>query len=355
MTTVSRNKQNNIAASLAIDPACSYTVRRFKPEDAVGVAACFREAYGESYPLKAVYDPRLIIEQNRSGRHLAAVAVENRTGTVVGHCSVQCRYPWAVGECGQMMVKRGHQGRSLAVRMGQFLERESLGDGLRCLVSYEVTSHPATQLIAHRARFRPCGLILGAMPATLNFRTMTGTISQRESCMVSMKHLIPAQPATLHVPTHHQHMISQIYAGMEKPVVFQNRSRLSGPGEIDVRLRQTWGSADILVRRIGEDTPERIRSHLREVLASGNAAAIYLELPLHQGDNAVVCREAENAGFFFAGLGPSSCVEGEGLILQYLNTELDLSRLRIATPMGRELLAYVRQEWQRVGKRRVKA
>lgn len=331
-------------------PPSTYTVRRLRPEDADGVMACFLDTYGKSYPLRTFYDPRHIIERSTNERLLSAVAVENRTGVVVGHCSVQLRYPWPVGECGQIVVKQGHQGHSLAVRMGQFLERESLGVGLRCLVSYEVTSHQATQLIAHRAKFRACGLILGAMPATLNFRRMTGAVSQRESCMVSIKHLVPAQPATLRVPAHHREIIAKIYAGMEKPVAFQNRSQPSGPGEIVVRQSRTWESADILVRRIGEDTPERIRAHLRDVLAAGNTAVIYLELPLDQGGNDDACREAEHAGFFFAGLGPSSSLEGEALILQYVNTELDLSRLRIVTPMGKELLGYVRQERQRVRK-----
>jgi len=324
-----------------------YTVRRFRPEDAAGVAACFRETYGDSYPVAACYDPGRIIEQNRDNRHLAAVAVEDGTGTVVGHCSVQRRYSWAVGECGQIVVRRGHQGRCLAVRMGRFLEQESLDAGLRCLVTYEVTSHQATQLIAHRARFRPCGLILGAMPATLNFQTMGGPVSQRESCMVSMKYLVPPRPTAVRVPAHHEDMIGRIFAGLEKAVVLQGPSPLSGSGETLVRESQTWETADIIVRRIGANTFREIQAHLRHLLARQVAEVIYLEIPLDQPGGDILCQEAEMAGFFFAGLGPSSTAKGEALILQYLNTELDLSRLRVVTPMGREILAYVTREHDR--------
>ncbi|TVQ99373.1 MAG: hypothetical protein EA399_07200 [Desulfovibrionales bacterium] len=343
-----RIKQSHIPHIPISGPTGTYTVRRFQPRDALGVTECLRETYGDSYPVTGLYDPRLVVEQNMSGRHLGAVAVSDRTGEVVGHCSVQCRFPWPVGECGQIMVKRGHQGRSLAVRMGQFLEQEALGIGLRCLVTYEVTSHKATQLIAHRAKFRPCGLILGAMPATLDFRNMTGAVSQRESCMVSMKYLLPPQPATVHVPAHHQDMIARIFAGLGKPVVFQNPSSVAGPGEILVRESQTWETADIVVRRFGENSPRAIRVHLQDLLARGIAEAIYLELPLDQGGGDVVCREAEEAGFFFAGLGPSSTTEGEVLILQYMKPELDLSWLRGGTPMGREILRYVTWEQERV-------
>ncbi len=323
-------------------------MRRLRPEDAAGVAACFRETYGDSYPLTACYDPQRIIEQDRTGKHLAAVAVADRTGEVVAHCSVQCRYPWAVGECGQIVIKRGHQGRSLGMRMGRFLEQEALGIGLRCLVTYEVTSHPVTQLIAHRARFQPCGLLLGAMPATLEYRTMTGAVSQRESCVVSMKYLVPPQPATVRVPAHHQIMIARMYAGLGKTVAFQPPSSISGPGETVVRESKIWETADILVRRIGENTLQDIHAHLHDLLARDSAEVIYLEIPLDQAGGDIICQEAEKAGFFFAGLGPSSTAEGEALVLQYLNTELDLSRPRVATPMGKDILAYVKQEHQRV-------
>ncbi|WP_045218241.1 GNAT family N-acetyltransferase [Desulfonatronum thioautotrophicum] len=345
---MNRNKQSHIPHIPVSGPTGTYTVRRFQPQDALGVTECFRETYGASYPVTDQYDPRLVIAQNRTGRHLAAVAVTDQTGEVVGHCSVQCRFPWPVGECGQIMVKRGHQGRSLAVRMGQFLEQEALGIGLRCLVTYEVTSHKATQLIAHRAQFRPCGLILGAMPATMDFQTLTGAVSQRESCMVSFKYLIAPRPAVVHVPAHHQKMIARIYFGLGKTVTYHPPSPVSDWGETVVRVSRTWETAEILVRRIGKNSPAEIRAHLRDLLAGGVAQVVYLEIPLDQTGGDLVCREAEQLGFFFAGLGPSSTTQGEALILQYLKTELDLSRLRVVTPMGREILGYVTREQERV-------
>ena len=326
----------------------NYTTRRFRPEDAPGVAACFLDTYGDSYPLKDCYNPHWFTELNMTGKQLSAVAVEDGTGDVVGHCSLQYRFPWPVGECGQIVVKQGHQGRSLAVRMGQFLEKEALGAGLICMVSYEVTSHHATQLIAHRARFSPCGLILGAMPATLDFRNLTGLVSQRESCMVSLKYLVPPKPARISPPAHHKDMISRIYAGLGRPVFFQNPSKLSGPGEVIVRESQVWETAEILVRRIAENTSRDIRSHLGELLGRQGIEVIYLEIPLDQGGEGTVCHEAEKLGFFFAGLGPSSTGNGEALILQYLKTRLDLSYPRVVTPMGREILAYIIQERRRV-------
>jgi len=283
-----------------------------------------------------------------TGKQLSAVAVEDSTREVVGHCSLQCRFPWPVGECGQIVVKQGHQGRSLAVRMGQFLEKEALDAGLICMVSYEVTSHHATQLIAHRAKFSPCGLIFGAMPASLDYQNLIGLVSQRESCMVSLKYLVPPKPARISPPAHHKDMISRIYAGLGRPVIFQSPSKFSGPGGVIVRESKVWETAEILVRWIDEKTPRDIHAHLYELLGRHGIDVIYLEIPMDQSGCGAVCREAEKLGFFFAGIGPSSTGNGEALILQYLKTQLDLSYPRVVTLLGREILAYIIQDRVRV-------
>jgi hypothetical protein len=50
----------------------------------------------------------------------------------------------------------------------------------------------------------------------------------------------------------------------------------------------------------------------------------------------------------FSGLGPSFAADGDALRLQYLSVPLDAASLQIASPFGRELLAYVEAERERV-------
>jgi hypothetical protein len=186
----------------------------------------------------------------------------------------------------------------------------------------------------------------------MDFKKLTGKVPQRESCVVSMKLLIPPKAADVNVPTHHRDMVAAIYESMGKPVTFHSSPALSGPGEVSIFLNRSWNTADIQVKRPGDDTPADIRRCLRDLLDIGNVDVVYLELPLDQGGTDALCRDAEEKeGFFFTGLGPSSVTPGgESLYLQYLNTELDMSHLKIATPMGKEIFDYVARERERVNR-----
>lgn len=330
----------------------TYTVRRFRPEDGVGVARCAYDAYGYSYPSPDLYTPRRLVELNKSGALISMVAVSDLTQEVVGHCSAQRCYQGATAEIGQAVVKRADRGGSISGQIFKGLEEEVIREGLHCLVSHEVSSHPTSQIMTHRVGFKPCGLALGAMPASLNFKEMTGKVPQRESCVVSMKLLSSTVPTVVCAPSHHRDMVARIYESMGKPATFQSSPTLSGPGEVAIYLNRSWNIADIQVRRPGDNSLADISRCLRDLLEIGNVNVVYLELPLDQGGIDDLCRGAEEKdGFFFTGLGPSSVTGGgESLYLQYLNTELDMSHLQIATPMGKEIFAYVALEKRRVGK-----
>jgi len=326
----------------------TYTMRRFLPGDEIGVVRCVFHAYGYTYPSPHLYSPERIVELNNLGALISVVAIADLTGEVVGHCAVERYSPGTTAGAGQAVVAPAHRGRALMFRMIQVLEQEAGLAGIRRLVGHEVTSHPASQIMSNRSGYRVCGLALGAMPATLDFKNMTGGLPQRESCMVTMRFLAPPEPAVVCAPLHHRAMLERIYASIERPISFQSLPSPEGPGEIVIRANRDWGICDISVRRIGEDTSLEIRRCLRDLCDTGGPAVIYLELPLDQGGIDDICRSAEGAGFFFVGLGPGSVNEGESLYLQYLNTELEMSRLQIATPTGKEICEYVAGERRRV-------
>ena len=64
-----------------------------------------------------------------------------------------------------------------------------------------------------------------------------------------------------------------------------------------------------------------------------------MELPLGQPETAEVCRAAEEAGFFFSGLGPAFAGDGDVLLMQFLAEDLDLSLIEIENPFAKDLLA----------------
>lgn len=327
-----------------------YNIQRFRSEHAQGVSQCFIDVYGNSYPTAFVYDPKRLIELNESGELISIVAVSHETGEVVGHCSAQRCYPGNSAESGLAVVKRSHEGHFLLAQIGNYLYKEAFQNGVRCLINHEVTSHRASQVIARRAGYKNCCLALGAMPASLDFKKTIGIVAQRESCVVSMKFLAPPEPAIVCAPSHHQDMIEQIYAHLGRPVSFERLPMQAGAGSVTVRVNSAWEMADVQVQRIGTDTAADIKKYLRDLLDTGGASVVFLELPLDQGGIDDVCKAAESEGFFFAGLGPNTIHGGESLFLQYVVSMLDMSLFEVASPMGKNIFKYVANERTRFSK-----
>ncbi len=329
-----------------------YTVRRLRPEDAPGVVQCIRETYGESYPSAYLYDPQRIVELAGAGTLISVVSVEERTGDIIGHVSALRFNTGTVAEAGQGAVKPAHRGADLFDRMILSMYQEARGAGLQCLLGHAVTSHTASQVIIERTGSKMCGLTLGSMPGTLDFKNMTGVVAQRESCFVSMIFLVPPEPVSICASLHHRDMVARIYAGLNRPVAFRPSSPVSGYGEVSVSTNPSWGTGDIQVRRAGTDIPAQIERCLADLTAK-SLSVIYLELPFDAEGMDEICRAAEDRGFFFAAVGPSSATDGmDSLYLQYLNAGIDLSRIRAASPEARRILEYVAAERQRVGRGR---
>ena len=106
----------------------------------------------------------------------------------------------------------------------------------------------------------------------------------------------------------------------------------------------SWGFGEITVARPGSESPAEIRQAKRDLCDLAGAQAIYLELSLAHPETPAVCRVAEGAGFFFAGLGPQFAPDGDVLRLQFLNTGLDTGQLRLLDPFTQELLTYIDRE-----------
>ena len=329
--------------------APQYDIQRLQPKHAPGVTDCFIDVYGHTYPTEFAYQPDKLAELNESGELISIVAIVQKTGEVVGHCSVQRCYPGGSAEAGLAVVRPSHRGSSLLERMSACLDAEALREGVHCLVTHEVTSHLASQVAAHRAGYRNCCLALGAMPSTLDFKKTVDRLVQRESCVVSMKFLAVPDPVVLCVPGHHREMVGQIYEYLGKAVSFEPLPESKEAGTISTRFNAAWGSGDIQVRQIGADTEVEVVKYIREMRETHDNPTLFLELPLDQGGVENVCLAAEAEGFFFAGLGPNTTHGGESLFLQYVAPELDMALLQIYSSMGQEIASYVSEERMRVG------
>jgi hypothetical protein len=168
------------------------------------------------------------------------------------------------------------------------------------------------------------------------------------SVVFYFKYLCTVDVARVHLPPRHHDICRGIYGQFQIPVEPLQADGVADAGEIAIDHHVELQRAVIMVRRVGRDTCDKVRSAHRDLCNVENMEVIYLELPLSQAGTPAVCEAVEADGFFFSGVAPLYGPEGDVLRLQYLNVNLDTSVLQIESPFARELLSYVEQERKRV-------
>ena len=329
----------------AVD-ANDYLVRRLTDEDADGVVACVRGVYGDSYIIHTeLYHPEEIIALNECGRLVSAVAV-HVSGRVVGHYALE-RPDTAgrIAESGEAMVLREHQHHHLLERMRVILEAEAYRLELRGIFGRTVTNHVFSQRAVERFGERPCGISLGRTPKT--FHNLERPLSQRMSIVLYFKYLRRPQTVAVHAPSRHREVCRRIYEEFNVSVDFREGAAATGPGHVDVEHHPELQRAIVRVCRVGADTAEML-SRLAKELSGRQVEVTYLDLPLADAGTPSLCEEAEQLGFFFAGIGPYFFTDGDALRMQRLAVDLDTSVLEIENAFARDLLHYIEEERQRV-------
>lgn len=341
--------------------AQDYTIRLLQPADAIRVARLMYCVYGYTYPNEDFYYPDRLAHDLETGRHVGVVAVADN-GEIVGHVGIERSDLGPLAELGQLAVAPAHRGQGLKKRMGDRLQDEIRRLGLVGLFGRAVTVHTISQE-ASEAR----GLHLSAIqllevqvgfkkPQTFEFGSGHGngdlkTGLRRETLVLYFKYLAPPETKAICAPSRHREMLAKIYANLEAPVEFlESRGPTGVPGRLAVHYDRDTGTGTIRVNRIGIDTLPEIYQARRDLCDLAGAAVVGLDLPLAQGGTPYLCDAAEADGFFFAGVRPHFAPDGDFLRLQYLNTELDPGRIHLASPFARELLTYILEERERVGK-----
>ncbi|HZT81806.1 MAG TPA: hypothetical protein VFA26_16385 [Gemmataceae bacterium] len=320
-----------------------YSLRRLRPADAPGVTELVRAVYGDSYYPGDLYDPGRIVRLNEAGRLVSVVALAAGE-QVVGHYALERPDLGKVAEASDAIVLPEHRHHHLLEEMRVLLREEALREGLVGLVGYPVTNHVFSQRAEDHFGSHPCGIALGLWPRT--FHNLPEPLPQRMSFVIYFKYLRPPGQA-LHVATRHRDVCARICGQFGIPVRFDDDAGPAGEGEVEVESEPAVETGTVRVRRVGADTPAAVRQ-ARDRLCGGGARAVTLELPLTHPGAAAVCAAAEADGFFFCGLGPAFAGDGDVLLLQYLQEDVDPSLLQVENPFAQELLRYVVAERDRV-------
>lgn len=352
-----------------IAPEQDYQITRMQPEHAVGVSRCIYRVYGNTYLYDECYYPERMARLNETGELVSCIALAE-DGEVVGHYALERWGMRSVAERGMAVVSPAHRGRDLMGRMRIFIEEEARRLGLVGVFSVAVTKHVYSQKVNEEFGSDVCGVLLGDLPGTLQFKKIgSEKLPQRVSTVLYYTYVLPPPVSIVHAPAHHREVIERIYAGLKEPPTSSpvqpadmvahrielrdEREEPTGCGEVEVSYKHSLDTGTIRVKRIGADTLAEIRRARHDLFHVTGADVVFLEIPMAQPSAPALCEQAEGIGFFFAGVGPSFCADGDALILQCLNVEIDPSLVALANPFAKELLEYVERERARVATQQV--
>ncbi len=333
--------------SVPLAPQQEYTIRRFAPDDAIGVARAFYLTYGYAYDLAAVYVPQRLVELNESGAYTSIIALAG-DGGVVGHCALARDGDAPIADVAGAIVLPAHRGRNLLNRMLERAEAEAAALGLAAYYSEPVTDHPRTQISSESFGERACGLTLGEAPRSFVARHMQlSTTTQRQSCMLYVKPLRSREPRAIYAPPRHRAIVASIYGQLGLPVTFSDGARSTGHGLFHTGVTRRDGIASVDVEAIGNETPELVCQAVEDLRATQRLGAIYASLPLQDPGTPALCEALELRGFFFSGVGPWMLGGYDALRLQMPLTPIDLSAIVVIGEFGKVLLDYVASERER--------
>lgn len=337
------------AEPAVIQEKIAYDVRDLQPSEAIEVTRCAYKSHGYTFFDEHIYYPDRLIELNRSGQMISAVAV-TKDNVFMGHAALVYPYPEArIAELTFVFVNVEYRGQGCMNRLCEFLFREPEKKHLDGIYAYAVANHVFTQKVMVKYGINDCGIELATSPQTWFFKGITSEQEgnpQRISVVLGFKYLSPPPGLTLYPPQEHRAMIERLYANLgAKHDYAVPESRPELPAEssaIEVELHVSEQNAEIRIARYGAGVVKEVRAILRD-LCLKQAASINLLLNLQDPATPFLVADFERLGFFFSGILPRTGI-GEALVLQYLNNvAFDYDKVMVYTDVAREILAYIRE------------
>lgn len=331
-------------------PRQRYAVRPLQPDDALQVARMFWLTYGYTYRFEQFYQPERLLELVREGTLISYVAVAEN-GEIAGHAGMLRAGQAAMAEMVALAVAPAHRGRELQAALTEQLAARAREMGLIGVSFGAVTSHALSQKGVAKFGARPCGLDLATI-APFGFKALglEGKPAQRETFLHCFKYLAAPPPAAVHVPARHRDMVERLYAGLGRPLLPGKSRRRDMPGRYAVSFNKMDNKGTITVQAAdSRQWGEMVRATI-DLLDLAGADLVCLDLPLAQPQTALLCEQAEEAGYLFAGIWPHEAEDGGDLLrLTRLAATIDFARFQFFDPFARELADYVGAAMARAG------
>ncbi len=328
--------------------AQAFAVGEFRPEDAEGIVRLFRSVYGEGYPIRTFYDPEAVTAANLEGRIYSIVA-RTPSGDVIGvNHLLQTAPSRGVYENGAGLIRKDYRNSGAMTATLDYLYEKFVPrhPNIEEIFGEPVCNHVAMQKGGERFRFVETGLEVALMPAEAYSQEKSAP--GRVATLTCFRCYVP-KPHRIHIPSAYEEILRRIYARLDdnRDIAQAGESLPNIETRADMELFDFARVARIAVPQLGRDFTARL-SELEERARSGNVVVFQVWLNLTEpwvGEAVDILRER---GYFFGAAMPR-WFDGDGLLLQKLDCPPDFENIILLSDFSKELLDYIRKDWERTG------
>jgi hypothetical protein len=322
-----------------------YTIDRFRPGDADGVAQLFREVYGDGYPVKIVYDP---VEFAGAVARLDYIPVVARTprGHIVGFLSFYRSAPnRKLYEMGLGMVSAEYRRSSiLGLLMRQLVKVACESPDFDAFFGEAVCNHVLTQRATMVFRAVETAIEVDLMPSEAYEEEQSAL--GRVSTVVSTRTLVP-QPHTIYVPEIYGDYLTYLYGAFDDSRVLKSSEEKLPPGRSAAFTAQIFdgaGVARISVNEAGSDFETILDAEEKKARNKG-IVVTQVWLNLSQPWIGECVEMLRSRGYFFCGVSPR-WFGNDGLLMEKTEGRPNWEGIHLHTDRAKEILRFIKEDWE---------
>ena len=323
------------------------TVRRMTDEDAPGVARCYSEVYGDSYPFGIYYKPERLIEENRR-KNILSVVAGTEAGDVIGCGSVfrGSAYNSRLYELGQFVVLPEYRSASVALDIQEhILDVVVPQEEIDGIFKQAFSSNVVSQKMCAVGKLRETALEFGVLseeapsggdaaadpvPALMLFRAMRDEVRE------------------IHMPRQYRAELEYILSAQE----FRRGlsvSESSVPPGASTRLLTQFLNFARMARfnffGIGDDFTQVLEASETQAQNRGvHVLQAYINLGEPWCGEAV--EDLRKRGWFFGGFLPLWFDAADGLLMQKTFEPPDFDSINLYSERSHKILEFIRNDIQ---------
>ncbi|HRY44950.1 MAG TPA: hypothetical protein P5164_13485 [Thermoanaerobaculia bacterium] len=323
----------------------------FREGDGEGIAALFREVYGDGYPVKVFYDPVALARANAEGETYSIVG-RGAAGEVLGVSHLYRSAPYRrLFELGAGLVRKESRNLGLVARLIGYALNEWLPgrEEIEEVFGEAVCNHTHSQRVGIALGFVETALEVALMPAEAY--TKERSARGRVAALLSFRCYRP-RPHTVFLPSPYRDELRFLYAALDDR---RDLAEAHAPLPEDAATEATMEVFDfarvarIAVPRAGADLAARLDALEAEAGRKGvEVFQVWLNAAEPQvGAAAALLRER---GYFLGGVLPR-WLDTDGLLMQRLLCPPDFGENQLHSDRARDILALVRRDQERASAR----